>query len=517
MLHFLTRRVLASVAVLLVASYLVYVLACVSGNPLQDLQESRSVNKAQLIEQRVRLLNLDVPPYFRYFIWLGVVLGAFVGRFSLGFSPTNQAVTDELSTAIGVTLQLVFGATLIAIVVGITVGVTTALRQYTTYDYSATFISFLFFSLPIFWVAVMLKQFGAIGFNNFLSDPVLPPVTIVVLTLIAGIVWQVIVGGPPRRRLITFGVAAAATAAALIYVSATRWLADPSFGIVMSVVLCLGVAVVMTVLSTGWANTKSRYTALCVVGLVAVLYYPLTASGWGLFEQYEFWNVGTAILAVLVFTAVGAVIGFLWGGYDRMQSVRTGALTAFVSMLILMVDQSLHGWKPYFDYQNGRPIATIGSSTPDLTASFWIDNLDTFTHLVLPTIALVLISIASYSRYSRASLLDVMNQDYIRTARAKGLTERTVVMRHAFRNALIPITTIVTLDFGALIGGAVVTETVFSWSGMGALFNVALTGTVLDVNTLMGVFLVTGVTAVVFNILADVVYSALDPRIRVSA
>jgi peptide/nickel transport system permease protein len=484
---------------------------------LSDLQQTRSVNKASLIEQRVHLLNLDIPPYLRYFIWLGGVLGAFVGKFSLGFSPTNQAVTDELSTAVGVTLQLVFGATIIAIVIGITVGVTTALRQYTTFDYAATFISFLFFSLPIFWVAVMLKQFGAIGFNNFLRDAVFPPTTIAIMAVAAGIVWLVVVGGPPRRRLVTFLVGAGATGAALAYISATRWLDDPSLGIVVTVLLSLGIAVIMTVLSTGWANTRSRNTALCVVGLVAVLYYPLTASGWGLFEQYSYWNIGTATLATGGFTLIGAFIGYAWGGDDRLQSVRTGGLTAFLSFLVLLLDQSLHGWKPYFDYENGRPIATIGSSTPDLVASFWIDNLDTFTHLVLPTVALVLISIASYSRYSRASLLDVMNQDYIRTARAKGLTERTVVMRHAFRNALIPITTIITLDFGALIGGAIVTETVFSWSGMGALFNVALSGTVLDVNTIMGVFLITGITAVLFNILADVIYSALDPRIRVAA
>ncbi len=93
---------------------------------------------------------------------------------------------------------------------------------------------------------------------------------------------------------------------------------------------------------------------------------------------------------------------------------------------------------------------------------------------MLPTLALMLISLAAYSRYSRANLLDVMNQDYIRTARAKGVNERTVVMRHAFRNALIPLTTIVAFDVGGLIGGAIITETIFGWKGMGVLFNNAL-------------------------------------------
>ena len=96
---------------------------------------------------------------------------------------------------------------------------------------------------------------------------------------------------------------------------------------------------------------------------------------------------------------------------------------------------------------------------------------DTFSHLILPTLALMLISLATYTRYSRASMLEVLNQDYIRTARAKGLTERTVVVRHAFRNAMIPLATVVAIDIGAILGGAVVTETVFEWNAMGRLFS----------------------------------------------
>jgi peptide/nickel transport system permease protein len=126
----------------------------------------------------------------------------------------------------------------------------------------------------------------------------------------------------------------------------------------------------------------------------------------------------------------------------------------------------------------------------------------------------MLISLAGYSRYSRANLLDVLNQDYIRTARSKGLNERTVIMRHAFRNSLIPLTTVIAFDIGALVGGAIITETVFAWSGMGVLFSNALTNT--DVNALMGYFVVTGVLIVIFNIIADLLYSVLDPRIRVA-
>jgi peptide/nickel transport system permease protein len=511
-LTFLTRRTLASLAVLFVASYLVYILAATSGDPLSDLRQSSSPNKATLIQQRIELLNLDVPPYLRYFVWLSGLLGGFVGKFNLGNAVNGAHVTDQLGSAVSVTLQLVTGSLLIAIVIGITVGITTALRQYTAYDYTSTFVSFLFFSLPIFWIAVMLKQFLAIGFNNFLATPRIGVVWIIGISLLSGVVWLGILGGTWRRRLTTFVIAAVAAGAVLTYISVTGWLKDPSLGPVVVVVLSLGAAYLVTVLSTGWSNVKARNTSLTVVAMGLVLYYPLQA----LFRQYSFINFFTVALIVIVIVALGGAAGYFWGGVDRGQSIRTGAITAFVMSLILLLDRFMQSWNIYFDQVAlGRPIATIGSSTPDLQADFWVTGVDTFTHLALPTMALVLASIAGYSRYSRASLLDVMNQDYIRTARAKGLSERTVIMRHAFRNALIPVTTVIALDFGALIGGAVVTERVFGWSGMGALFVNALNS--VDLNPIMGVFLVTAISAVVFNFLADLIYSALDPRIRVSA
>jgi peptide/nickel transport system permease protein len=141
-------------------------------------------------------------------------------------------------------------------------------------------------------------------------------------------------------------------------------------------------------------------------------------------------------------------------------------------------------------------------------------GVDAFSHLLLPTAALMLVSVAGYVRYSRASLLEVLNQDYIRTARAKGLTERTVIMRHAFRNSLIPLTTIMAFDFAGLLGGAIITEQVFAWRGMGTLFNTGLAK--FDLNLVMAVVLITSISALVFNLIADLVYSALDPRIRVT-
>jgi peptide/nickel transport system permease protein len=133
-------------------------------------------------------------------------------------------------------------------------------------------------------------------------------------------------------------------------------------------------------------------------------------------------------------------------------------------------------------------------------------------HMILPVFSLALISIAAYSRYIRSSMLEVLNQDYIRTARAKGLPGRAIVMSHALKNASLPIVTVIGLDIPLLLGGAVVTERIFAWPGMGRLFidHVARA----DVPVVMGIVMLIAVAVVVFQLLADVTYAWLDPRIR---
>jgi peptide/nickel transport system permease protein len=131
---------------------------------------------------------------------------------------------------------------------------------------------------------------------------------------------------------------------------------------------------------------------------------------------------------------------------------------------------------------------------------------------VLPVLVLMIASVASYSRYIRASMLEVMGSDYLRTARAKGLPERQVTMRHGFRNALIPLVTLVALSFGSLLGGAIVVETVFSLDGMGLYFVNALRDN--DPYRVMAWLMVTATMIIVFNLIADIAYGYLDPRVR---
>ncbi len=135
-------------------------------------------------------------------------------------------------------------------------------------------------------------------------------------------------------------------------------------------------------------------------------------------------------------------------------------------------------------------------------------------HLALPVATLTVQIVASWSRYQRSSMLDVMSADYIRTATAKGLPRRRVIFKHALRNALIPLVTVMALDIGGLFGGLVVTEQIFSIHGMGVLFLNALRDG--DTQTILPWLMITAVFVVLFNLLADVLYGALDPRIRLS-
>ncbi|MEV8272528.1 ABC transporter permease [Microbacterium sp. NPDC077184] len=505
MASFIIRRLIASVFVLFAATFLMYILVSLSGDPLEELAQSNAPNKAELMEARTRLLNLDVPAPLRYFLWLG---GLFRGDF--GISIQNQPVNALLANALTSTLTLVTTATVVAIVLGISVGIVSALRQYSGFDYTVTLISFLFFSLPIFWVAVLLKQYGAIQLNSWLANPTIAVPAIIAISLIAGVLWMSLIGGRWKRRLLVLAVAAVATAAVLTYLSITEWFADPSIGIVVYAALAIGIAFGVTAVSTGLRNRKSLYAALTVAVLGIALYFPMMNS------ILNGMTLGLFVLLIVLTIVVTGVIGWFFGKPDRGPVIRTAILTGILTAGLIALDKYMSYWEVYANSSRirGRPIATVGASTPGLGGNFWVQGIDLYTHLLLPTIAIILISFASYTRYSRASLLEVMNQDYIRTARAKGLTERTVVVRHAFRNALIPITTIIAFDVGAVVGGAVVTETVFGWTGMGRLFVDALR--VADPNPIMAFFVVTGTLAVLFNLIADLIYAALDPRIKVS-
>jgi peptide/nickel transport system permease protein len=209
----------------------------------------------------------------------------------------------------------------------------------------------------------------------------------------------------------------------------------------------------------------------------------------------------STILAILLGTWIG-VLGAIrrYSLFDYLATV--GAMVAlsiptfWFGLIVIYIFSVELKWLP------GGNMYTIGSGT----------FLDYLHHLIAPCLVLALVTIATWSRYMRSSMLEVINQDYIRTARAKGASERVVLLRHAIRNALLPMITIAGMQLPTVLSGALVTETVFTWPGMGRLFLDSLS--YRDYPVVMGILMFSAVLVLVGNMLADVLYAVSDPRIR---
>lgn len=332
---YICRRLAISIPVLFVGTFLVYLMVAAAGDPLAELRGRPNIDPAA-VAQTEKQLGLDLPLVPRYFHWLGNFL---TGDWGVSVAQGNamQPVFPKVMGAFDVTVKLVVGAELLALVVGVAVGVLAAVKQYSIIDYLATTLAFFLFSMPIFCVAVILKTY-AIQINGWVRD-----------------------------------------------LGLSDWLGNP------------------------WLRTTSPEN--------------LTSTGFGDFlARYS-------------------------GAY------------------------------------------------------------------LLPTLCIMAISFAAYSRFQRASMLETLNMDYVRTARAKGLSSSRVIFRHAFRNALIPVATLFSVNFGQVLTGAIITETVFNWHGMGTLLVQSVAHN--DPNTLMGWLVVVAVMVVAANLIADLLYGIMDPRIRV--
>ncbi|GIL14569.1 MAG: peptide ABC transporter permease [Chloroflexota bacterium] len=218
--------------------------------------------------------------------------------------------------------------------------------------------------------------------------------------------------------------------------------------------------------------------------------------------------MGTAEVVIIIVSLTIGVISAV-RQYSLLDTVATGfSFVAYSIPVFLMGLLLMYIFAVRFR-QWGLPYLPI-SGMFDPTVGRTFDQIA--RHLVLPVLTISLISIATYSRYIRSTMLEVINSDYIRTARAKGLSERRTLFVHAFKNASLPIVTLIGLDLPFLLAGAVVTETIFAWPGMGRLFIDHLTRS--DYPVLMGLLMMISVAVVFFQLLTDVVYTWLDPRIR---
>jgi peptide/nickel transport system permease protein len=225
--------------------------------------------------------------------------------------------------------------------------------------------------------------------------------------------------------------------------------------------------------------------------------------------QLIFWGVLISLIIAVLVGVYSAVKQYSVGDY-----IFTGLSYLGIAMppfwFALLMIQFLSVW-PNTHWDLDHPIFYFVNLHS--THQSGIFNLDYYRHLALPVLTLTVQSVAVWSRFQRAAMLDVLGADYIRTARAKGLSRRRVVWKHALRNALLPLVSQTAVDAAALFGGLLITEQIFSIPGMGRLFLAALqTG---DVYTLLAWMLVGAVFVILFNLLADIVYGFLDPRIRV--
>ncbi len=270
-----------------------------------------------------------------------------------------------------------------------------------------------------------------------------------------------------------------------LYVQYFKWLTGVLHGD-LGISISDNQSVASDIVSRVPATAELFVAALGFAMIVAILFGVISAV-----RQYSITDY-----AMTTFSYFGISMPIFWFGFVLQQ---------IFGVLLLNFFYNTFGFRwPIF----GRVDLNTDGYTP-------LQYFDSYAmHLILPTIVLSLLFIAGWSRYLRSSMLDTVKQDYIRTARSKGVSRRTVFFKHALRNALIPFVTVVAIDFGGIAGGAVITETVFAWPGLGLLFFDSLDDRNYPV--LLAMLLIGATSVILFNLIADVLYGIIDPRIRYS-
>ena len=232
-------------------------------------------------------------------------------------------------------------------------------------------------------------------------------------------------------------------------------------------------------------------------------------------------RVGVSLRLLLIATIIGGLLGVLAGAWGAIRQYQfSDHAVTMLSFVILSI--------PVFVLAVVLEIAAVGVNnavgskvfeytgefTPGLQGGFWTHAIDRLKHLVLPSLTLILGEIAIFSRYQRSAMLDVLGQDFVRTAQAKGLRRRSALLKHALRTALIPAVTYFIYNFGILIVGATFTEKIFGWHGMGEWFVDSVTRN--DTNAVAAVTCFAAVMILLAGLISDIAYAFLDPRIRVS-
>ena len=263
-----------------------------------------------------------------------------------------------------------------------------------------------------------------------------------------------------------------------------------------------------------WGN--SAFATTVMAGFFPIFFKQYWSSGADVnmsTAQLGLANSVASLLVALMAPVLGAIADR--GSYKKRFMTLFAYLGVLMTACLFLVEQGNWlmavlvfsvwlGWLPGFGYE------TVGAGYTGLARAF-----DIAKHLVLPALTLGLFFMAVYMRMTRASMLEVSQLDFVKTAKAKGLSGPAIRRRHILRNAILPVVTLAGLQAGQLVGGAVLTETVFAWPGIGRLMFESLAAR--DYNTILGVFLVSAAMVILFNIVTDIVYRLVDPRIGAKA
>lgn len=230
-------------------------------------------------------------------------------------------------------------------------------------------------------------------------------------------------------------------------------------------------------------------------------------------------RIGSSVRLLVIGSLLGALFGILLGVWNALRQYRpsdriTSALSFLVmSIPVFILAVLLKMGATWLNQTAGVQLINFtGASTPGLEGGFWVTLGDALNHMLLPTIAIVLGGAAAYSRYQRATMLDTLGADYLRTARAKGLPRGRATFRHALRMAVIPMTTLFSYGMVGVVTGATMTEQIYGWNGLGKWFIDSVNAQ--DINSVTAFCAFAAVVVLVSGLLADVLHAALDPRVR---
>ena len=236
----------------------------------------------------------------------------------------------------------------------------------------------------------------------------------------------------------------------------------------------------------------------------------------------ELWRrIGVSLRLVVIGSVLGTVIGVIVGAWGAIRQYRlSDRVITVLSLTILSIPSFvlagllILGALRVNMFTGVRIFQYTGETAPIPPTGFWDQLIDRAQHIVLPTLTLALGAIAGFSRYQRNAMLDVLSEDFIRTARAKGLTRRRALFKHGLRTALIPLATLFAYGVSGLVVGAVFVEKIFGWHGMGEWVVQAISSQ--DTHIVATITLFTGAALLFAGLLSDIIYAALDPRVRVS-